>query len=360
MKITAILLAVLGTIIVAVRLYARTFITRAPGIDDILIVIALAFGIGLSAVNVLGAEKYYTGYHVWDIPASGYVPHRINAWLGQLFFTLSLSFTKISVLLFYRRLSVSFTDKFLIAVWVGIIYNILYAFGFVLTLCLLCRPLPAYWLSFDAHWAATHHHTCGSEQIADPLSGIFSSIGDIYSALLPMILISRLQLPRRQKMALYFLFSLAFLVVITGFVRIAYLYRTVNVTYDFTWTLWKAWMLCQIELWMALFAASAPALKPLFKSFFAHLSSSMKTGSGVEMTGHATRGRRTPSGIDVERYVELTSEEKSRHSVGVVPSALNGTYSAKVEAILGPKEKSYFESTGKWKQLPKLPWRRSG
>ena len=116
-------LSILGATTVLVRLYARFFITKAPGIDDILIVAALVFGIALAALNIVGNQVYYNGYHIWDIPPASYVPHRVNVWAAQLCFTLSLCCVKISVLLFYRRLSVSFTDKFLIAVWVGIVYK---------------------------------------------------------------------------------------------------------------------------------------------------------------------------------------------------------------------------------------------
>lgn len=197
-------------------------------------------------------------------------------------YTLSLSCVKISVLLFYRRLSVSFTRGFYIAVWVGITYNIIYLVGFILTLLLLCRPLDAYWKSFDPEYRATANYTCGSEQIAEPLSGILSVIGDAYSTILPLVLVSRLTLPRRQKWALYFLFSLGFSVVICGAVRSYYMYRVVNVDYDFTWTLWKIWVWGEFELWLAVYAASAPALKPFFKRYIEKMS----TESGSSRQGH--------------------------------------------------------------------------
>lgn len=212
-----------------------------------------------------------------DIPPGNSVGHRINVWIAQLCYTLATSCVKISVLLFYRRLSVSFSRPFIIAVWVGIAYNIIYTAGFVLTLCLIYRPLPAYWLSFDPVYYRTADFTHGSEQIAEPLSAIFSVIGDAYSTILPLVLVSQLSLPRRQKWALYGLFSLGFLVVIFGIARSVYMYRAVNVDWDFTWTLWKIWVWGEFELWFAVYAASAPALKPFFKKFFDQLSS--KSGS---------------------------------------------------------------------------------
>lgn len=81
----------------------------------------------------------------------------------------------------------------------------------------------------------------GSEQIAEPLSAYFSVVGDFYSAVLPLIMVSSLTLPVRQKAALYALFSLGFAVVIFGSVRAYYMFNVVNVDWDFTWTLWKIW-----------------------------------------------------------------------------------------------------------------------
>lgn len=267
--VLAILLSTIGILVVGTRLYARFYITKAPGVDDLLIVGALISGIASSVLVIIGNTKYYSGHHVWDIPPDTAVGHRLNVWLSQLFFTIALSCVKVSVLLFYRRLSVSFSRTFIIATWVGIAYNVAYLLGFILTLLLLCRPLAAYWLTFDQTWPRTHAYSCGSEQIAEPLSALFSVIGDFYSAMLPMILVSRLSMPKKQKRALHLLFSLAFLVVFVGLIRAVYLYRIVNVGYDFTWTLWTIWVLGAIELWFAVFAASAPALKPFLKRYIA-------------------------------------------------------------------------------------------
>jgi hypothetical protein len=267
--VLTIILGSIGIVIVGMRLYARFLITKAPGLDDVLITFSLVFAIASSVLILIGNQVYYNGYHIWDIPRSSAVGHRINVWTAQFCYTITLSLTKISVLLFYRRLSVSFTKAFMIATWVGIAYNALYLIGFVLLFLLFCRPIQAYWMEFDPKWPQTHSYKCGSEQIAEPMSGILSTVGDLYSALLPMILIGRLLMPTRQKWALYILFSLAFPVIVSGIIRCVYLYRVVNVDYDYTWTLYKIWVTSELEMWIAIYAASAPALKPLFKRYLA-------------------------------------------------------------------------------------------
>ena len=133
-------------------------------------------------------------------------------WLSEWCFILASTCVKISVLLFYKRLSAPFTKAFLIATWVGIIYNILYTLAFGLVLILMCTPVEAYWNQFDVSWIQEgHKFKCGNENISLPISGAFSVIGDFYTTLLPLMLVYNISLPPRQKKALYALFGVGFL-----------------------------------------------------------------------------------------------------------------------------------------------------
>lgn len=368
--IVGILFNCLGAIIIATRFYARIFITRALGIDDWLILVAFAFGTALTALVIEGNVKYYNGHHVWDIPIGSAVGHRINVWIAQVCFTAALSFVKISVLLFYRRLSVSFTWAFLVATWVGIVYNILYLAGFILALLLACSPTRAYWMSWDREWAATHDFKCVSEEIVQPLSAALSIIGDIYSTTLPMILISRVRLPRKQKYALYSLFSVGFFVIIAGIVRGIYVYRTVNVDYDFTWTLWKVWIWGEVEIWFAISAASAPALKPFFKRFL--IDKVLSTwGSAAPKSGNRVYFVRSDGygGLqDAEVVRKITSDPHGRdeEANGVEVENPNAVGKKSLADLKGVTE----IETKTWEQMSKLqnashssmaylqPWRR--
>jgi hypothetical protein len=263
-----IIFGAIGIITGTARLYSRLFITKAPGLDDLLVAIALGFLTALTILVIVGNKDFYSGRHVWDIPPTSFVGGRINIWASLWCYVIGITLIKISVLLFYRRLSVKFSRAFLIATWIGIVYNILYFLSFGLTLLLLCRPLHAYWDSFSPVWAASHRFHCASENAALPASSAFSVAGDFYSTLLPLILVYYLELPRRQKFALYALFALGFMAVAAGVVRTVLMYKLLNVDYDFTWELWLTWVWAVVELYLALFAASAPSLKPFFQHFF--------------------------------------------------------------------------------------------
>ena len=120
---------------------------------------------------------------------------------------------KISVLIFYRRLTIKLSGRFTIAIWAGIIYNFCYWVDFMLAVTLACIPTQAFWMEFDLAWETTHRFSCRSERVALPASAIFSTIGDLYATVIPMLQIWHMTLPRRQKLALYPLFGLGFLYV---------------------------------------------------------------------------------------------------------------------------------------------------
>ena len=169
------------------------------------------FAVALTVLVIIGNKVLGSGRHVWDVPVEKFVGNRLNLWISEWCYLISTCSIKISVLLFYRRLSVSFSKSFVIAVWVGITFNVLYLAAFLLTIGLECRPAKAYWMQFNPSWRASHKFTCGNEGYSLPASAILSVIGDFYSTALPLMLIVNLDLPRRQKMALVPLFAIGFM-----------------------------------------------------------------------------------------------------------------------------------------------------
>lgn len=193
---------ILGFITIAGRVYSRTLITKAFGADDVLILLGYIFALTLSSLIIVGNLNYYSGRHVWDIPLQLFVPHRKNIWWSELCYVFASCTIKISVLLFYRRLSISFTRTFLWATWIGIILNSMFLIGFVLWLALLCRPFDAYWKSISPEWRATHEYHCKAETVSLPLSAGLSVLTDLYATLVPLILITTMKKTFREKLAL--------------------------------------------------------------------------------------------------------------------------------------------------------------
>lgn len=310
---------VISTILCAARVYSRVFITKALGVDDFLIVCGQVTSIVLAVLIIIGNKVFFSGRHVWDIPISTFRGHRLNVWISMWFYISTSTFVKISVLLFYRRLSVKFSKAFLIATWVGIIYNIVYMVAFFMTLLLICDPAYAYWESFDPVWASTHKFRCQTEGMSLPVSGGLSVIGDIYSTLLPFFLVYNLDLPRRQKFALYGLFALGFLSVAAGTVRTVLLYQMLHGDFDFTRILWETWIWGVIELSVAIWAASAPALKPFFKKYFVESIESIAKNKGDAVWFPSRPGSR------FQAISEVSSKLHDSLVAGNIGLAVSGT-----------------------------------
>jgi hypothetical protein len=283
---------------VAARTYSRIFLTKAPGIDDLLIAIAAGFSIALSVLIIIQQTTWLTGHHIWDIPLDKFVGQRINIYACEWCYLMATCCVKISILLFYRRLSGTFSTTFLVATWAGIIFNVLYGLAFFILLASLFQPLDSYWLSFDPTWAATHKYIRGNERWTLPVSAGLSVVGDFYSTALPLMLIHFLHLPHRQKAALYTLFGLGFFVVAAGIVRTVKLNRVVRETYDSSWALWENWIWTVVELNVAILAASAPALKPFVRRFLVDpiISSGRQTPYAYDSRRRSSLGQARAAG----------------------------------------------------------------
>lgn len=308
---------VLGVCVVSARIYARIVITKAPGVDDIIVGLGLAFAVAFSVLQIVAAESLGVGRHIWDVLPSNGSAIRQNLFISQWCYAVSMASIKISILLLYKRLSGAFTNKFLWASWIGIAYNILYAISYCLILLVECHPVDAYWLSFDRLWAADHTYHCSTmERTVLPTFASLSVLGDIYSTILPLTLVSSLHLPLRRRVSLYALFALGFTVAGAGILRTWYIYHTANKTYDTSWWMSPALFWITFEMYLALVCACAPALKPFFKKFLIgpiKQYSSRNTGTGQRyhdgsVERHASRTGWSTAQASLEDTTRLSSE----------------------------------------------------
>ncbi|KAK0099259.1 hypothetical protein ONS95_006371 [Cadophora gregata] len=103
-------------IIVGLRIYERAAI-HAVGIDDYLILLAMFFAI-LFTVCICVSPTFGWTSHLEDVEDK--IPSLTVAWIAQLFFTPAVSTVKLSILVFYLRLSTS--KSFRYCVFGGIIF----------------------------------------------------------------------------------------------------------------------------------------------------------------------------------------------------------------------------------------------
>lgn len=146
------------------------------------------------------------------------------AWSTEILFLTSLCLTKISVLLFFRRLiDRSHSPWISRAIWVAIAFTVAYYFSFLFFLIFACDPIYATWKSLNITW--TVKYQCADRNVVDPLNGVFSVFSDAYSMIIPLLVVSRLSMPANRKAVLYLVFCCGLIVLGAGIARTIWLAR---------------------------------------------------------------------------------------------------------------------------------------
>lgn len=98
-----------------------------------------------------------------------------------------------------------------------------------------------------------------------------------------------LNMPLRQRLQVVALLSVGFIVTIVGVVRIYYVWQAFNHTYDMTWYSYQLWTCGVVEVDLAVFCASAPALKnflqPIIRRILSPNDDPFTTQRNVTTTG---------------------------------------------------------------------------
>jgi hypothetical protein len=117
----------------------------------------------------------------------------------QIFWALSLSLCKISVLILYAKLITA--PSFVLAARFTGICIVLWALATVLTSFLVCRP-------FNETWdQAVDGGNCGDQHLAFTITGAFNALTDLVVLLLPVSHVYKLKLPTCQKFVLSTVFG---------------------------------------------------------------------------------------------------------------------------------------------------------
>ncbi|KAF2247906.1 hypothetical protein BU26DRAFT_322807 [Trematosphaeria pertusa] len=187
----------IALITVLLRLYTRFFLVRCAGVEDYMVTLAMICSIGLTICIGIQAE-YGMGRHIAELKPQD-MRHTLKAfWASLIVYYLSLGLTKSSILLQYRR--VFPTKKFRIACWatmgVVIAYTIWTVFGSIFA----CLPIRAF-------WTKEQPSKCINQFAMWFTNAAINIVTDFAIIILPMPVIRRLNLARRQKQALIGIFA---------------------------------------------------------------------------------------------------------------------------------------------------------
>ncbi|KAF2232842.1 hypothetical protein EV356DRAFT_449566 [Viridothelium virens] len=249
----------LATFVVALRFYTRITLVRAVGRDDGVVLFSLLLSIAMcaivGAVAVGSSSKYqpHRNTRLWTIAKLVVANNCLYAAITNL--------TKASILLQYLRVFSSRIIRYI--AWTLMFLCVVALAWAIFGGVFLCTPVGKLWQPEIPGWCMNAEHYWVSTAAAN----VFL---DFSVLILPMPVISTINLPKRQKAALIFIFLLGGFGAVVSLVRllVVHLEATKGRYLDsgieaITWS--------AVEANTGIICASLMALKPLVVHFFPRL-----------------------------------------------------------------------------------------
>lgn len=263
------------------------------------------------------ATKYGSGHHTSDIPISLLKSSLQIGFGGLIVYQVTLALTKISICFFYLRLFSDTIAKRLIYLTIAVI--LLYAIPTVLFSVFQCNPVRGYWIK-------TINSKCLNTLPAFYINSIGNILADIWLIIFVIPRIWRLKMAQKQKVALFAIITLSWLVVIAALVRVVRLSAIFspnsNTGGDEMWDFYDLSIWTGLEVSMGIFCVSAPAMKPIFRRYAPGILSSY-TNPGSKARSHTLEayGSKPPFSNPASKHrwtlkqngsIELVDEDSER------------------------------------------------
>ncbi|KAI5868176.1 hypothetical protein GGS23DRAFT_591970 [Durotheca rogersii] len=240
--VVGLLISVLVTVTLAIRFYARKFLTRGFGLDDIFILLAYLPATAFTLIGVIEEKTSQGNRHTWDVELNPLVTILKLALANSILFELATSLTKLSMLaLFYRLTTASRDWKMTIIVLTSIVFISLNSLIFIMVSICQCTPLSEYWrLSFEPQ-------NCINRNVHLMAASIITTVTDFLVVLLPIKITTGLDLPPKQSRVVICLFGIGFIASSVGIAR-TYFTWVLTTDFDLVWNAWAVWFTSTVEL----------------------------------------------------------------------------------------------------------------
>ncbi|MCJ1260710.1 hypothetical protein MMC22_000572 [Lobaria immixta] len=257
--VTSAVLIVPATVLIVLRLYVRTRITRATGFDDLLIVMSLLLA-WVCFILTLIAVDAGEGRHLYYLSQAQALRVSMTIHVAIPLIDLATGCSRVSISLFLLRI-VSPGRR-----WKQGIYGLI---AFAATNCVAMfitdwiRCVPA-----EKMWNPMVPGKCWSERAhtgGNLWQGIFSVVYDFVLAILPIIFLWNVKISVRRKIGICMLMGLGSVTGASAIARTVLSVHSIGRRTDPTWDTVDEVMWAGLEANLLLIAASIPAIQPLFK-----------------------------------------------------------------------------------------------
>ncbi|KAH6713193.1 hypothetical protein BKA61DRAFT_675438 [Leptodontidium sp. MPI-SDFR-AT-0119] len=172
-----------------------------------------------------------------------------------IIYALAVSFTKLSIVLFYRRI---FGMNW--GLWFCTFPVVSYCVTVIATIVVSCQPLEYFWTQFTTPGATSH---CINVSLFFFANGIWAMLVDFCILIVPIPVILKLQMPKSQKLAVMLILLLGSFVCIASIIRIIILHIIVT-SDDPTWAMGQLFIWPCCEPYIVIVCAYLPTLAPFF------------------------------------------------------------------------------------------------
>ncbi|KAK4230138.1 hypothetical protein QBC38DRAFT_357712 [Podospora fimiseda] len=277
-------LSIVAVIVMVLRIYCRISITQGGlRVDDWLMLAGVVGNVGFSIANMTCAW-YGAGIHVADRALETWLENNAGLfqshYANRLLYVIALGLVKMSLLISYLRLGPDRWARHAIYFLMFTVIGLTLATMFV---CIFeCWPPSLYW-KLSAEFSSLAAKKCmndTSRKIFFQANGIINIVQDIGIYLLPIPILWKLQVPRRQKFAMLFLFSVGFVSLVAACIRVHYILK-ISKGEDIWYYFADYLNWCSIEVYAAIICGSASTFCVLFKTFAPQLWEGSWYNNGV-------------------------------------------------------------------------------
>ncbi|KAL8646782.1 MAG: hypothetical protein Q9226_006714 [Calogaya cf. arnoldii] len=294
---TAVVLAIISTVAVALRFMARKHQKISLSWDDYLVLAALIFALAVCTVEGYGA-RIGTGRHIWVVGPENTKKFLVLSYIFQLVYNCCAICVRASIMAFYLRVFPRHTTP---AWWRACFWAISFVYlgggiAGIAASIFICTPISYF-------WTRTGNGHCVNEMALYYSGGALTVIVDILVLALPMMIVWKLQMNRSKKIGVMGIFLLGGFVCLASIIRMVYIHQIV--VDDPTWTQVNPSIWSTIEPCMGIVSACLPIIGPQLR----------KTKLLGSLTSSSWFSRSKRSGGHGASY-EVASSERRNDNLG--------------------------------------------
>ncbi|KAL3417920.1 pth11-like integral membrane protein [Phlyctema vagabunda] len=283
-------LMVLATLFVVVRIFTRIFArTGGMAADDYLIIVGWLFTTG-TAMCCLISTRYGCGRHLWVVSQSDFESIFKILYSYVYLYATGVSFTKLSILLFYRRVF-GVTKAF----WICLSLVVGYWVAIIIAWINVCHPIHLFWYKHTT----TMEGYCFNDSKFYFGNGIANMLIDICVLAYPVPIVWKLHMPKEKKLAVIAILMLGSFVCVASIVRIVNLNDLIHAT-DTTWTMGPVFVWSCVEPYVGILCACLPTFAPLVRIFWNKVrgySANHQSGAGGNKSTGSGTGNLNSNGL---------------------------------------------------------------